>query len=194
MEVLRPVVRVVALLGTVLLYIIALSEVLPPYADLPPCHYMFVIAVAGAWTLALWRDPPVRVPPGHCPKCGQKPEVQTTDQRTVCDHPYHLGVLDSGTTVAGARARAKQPPLRIYALAAVLLGLAGTGLLIMSSHILGVGGMVSGLLFIALSIGVVILGVVPCCRKLCQTRLPADRPDAVGARNAGNPVRLHTSS
>jgi hypothetical protein len=41
----------------------------------------------------------------------------------------------------------------------ILFGLAGTGLLIMSEHILGLGGVISGGLMLALSAGTMLLAV-----------------------------------
>ena len=52
-------------------------QVLPSYADLPPCHMMVLIALAGAWTLYEFvqdrrgRDAEARLfRSGCCPRCG----------------------------------------------------------------------------------------------------------------------------
>ncbi len=43
--------RWVALAVTFALWLATWPQILPPEADLPPCHMMLLIALAGAWTL-----------------------------------------------------------------------------------------------------------------------------------------------
>jgi len=56
---------------TALFWVWSLMQVLPPEADLPPCHLMASFLILAMFTWYLFRaDRPAVIPPGHCRKCG----------------------------------------------------------------------------------------------------------------------------
>jgi hypothetical protein len=89
-----------ALLGTVLIYLVALSEVLPPYADLPPCHFMFMLWMGGVFTLALWRErPQVRSPSQH-QECGENLTHGPVERSLESGRPEEPGPADPPENLA----------------------------------------------------------------------------------------------
>ncbi|MBN1344270.1 MAG: hypothetical protein JXQ73_16405 [Phycisphaerae bacterium] len=64
----RDVFKWVFLILTVVFYVWSWTQVLPPEADLPPCHLMFVLLILSLMTVSLWRRPRPGV--GHCGTCG----------------------------------------------------------------------------------------------------------------------------
>lgn len=64
----------IALSLTLLLWAVTWPQILPPEADLPPCHMMGAIALAGGWTLvefAKARKAKKRMAaPPRCTRCG----------------------------------------------------------------------------------------------------------------------------
>lgn len=80
--------RWVALSVTLLMWGLTWPQVLPREADLPPCHMMLLISLAGVWTLIefikdrIARQRVAQV--GHCFRCGYNLTGNTTGRCPEC--------------------------------------------------------------------------------------------------------------
>ena len=63
--------RWIALGVTLFFWVITWPQILPSDRDLPPCHMMFLIGIAGAWTLfEFCKSRRARYGAGRCARCG----------------------------------------------------------------------------------------------------------------------------
>lgn len=80
--------RWLALTLTLLLWAATWPQILPSHADLPPCHMMLLIGLAGTWTLiAFIRERRAReriVAESGCPACGYDLTGNTSGRCPEC--------------------------------------------------------------------------------------------------------------
>jgi Flp pilus assembly protein TadB len=133
---------------------------------------MLFIAVAGAFTFALWSKPSRSAPSGRNSNGGGDLIGEAVAESPECQQSHPVVHGDRGMNRIAGAARTKRTPVRMYVPAALLFGPAGTGLLIMSIDILGFEGWVSGCLIMALSAGITVLAV-----RLRRRRSDLDQAD-----------------